>query len=106
MDDVAFVYILSSSFKHLYIGVTSELEIRVKGHKSGRYPGSFTDRYRIDQLVYFERYGDIRLAIAREKQLKRWSRIKKIRLIVSLNPDWRDLSEDWGKPVVYKEPHG
>lgn len=106
MDDMAFVYILSSSFKRLYVGVTTELEVRVRKHKEGAYPGSFTERYVIDQLVYFERYGDIRLAIAREKQLKRWSRIKKIRLIVSMNPDWRDLSEDWGKTAVYNEPHG
>lgn len=106
MQDAAFVYILASSFKHLYIGVTSELEIRVREHKSGHHPGSFTERYRIDQLVYYERYGDIRLAITREKQLKRWSRIKKIRLIVALNPTWRDLSEDWGKTAVYKEPLG
>jgi putative endonuclease len=51
------------------------------------------------QLVYFERFTDINSAIAREKQLKRWSRIKKIRLIVSENPAWRDLSEEWGKPI-------
>jgi len=53
----------------------------------------------LNQLVYFERFTDIRVAISREKQLKRWSRIKKIRLIVSVNPDWKDLSAEWGKPV-------
>lgn len=105
MQDLAYVYILSSGFKHLYIGVTSELESRIWGHKNGKYPNSFTDRYNIKQLVYFERFGDINAAIAREKQLKRWSRIKKIRLIVATNPDWRDLSEDWGKPVPpFREP--
>lgn len=105
MEDMAFVYILSSGFKRLYIGVTSELRIRVKKHKNGSYPGSFTDKYNINQLVYFERYGDIDMAIAREKQLKRWSRIKKIQLIVSVNPDWKDLSLEWEQPIrPFQEP--
>ncbi len=91
--------------------MTSELEERIWKHKNGAFPGSFTDRYNIKDLVYFERFGDMPSAIAREKQLKRWSRIKKIRLIVATNPDWRDLSEDWGKPVKLfdgslKEPVG
>jgi len=93
------VYILSSGFKHLYIGVTSELELRVWQHKNGTYPCAFTERYNIKQLVYFEGFIDIRDAINREKQLKRWSRIKKIRLIVANNPTWKDLSEAWGKPM-------
>jgi len=99
MQEFAHVYILSSSFKHLYIGVTTKFEQRISDHKDGTYPSSFTSRYNINQLVYFERYTDISVAINREKQLKRWSRIKKIRLIVALNPDWRDLSLDWGKPT-------
>ncbi len=99
VNDFAYVYILASSFKHLYVGVTSTLEHRIWQHRSGAFPGSFTERYKIDRLVYFERYTDIRTAIAREKQLKRWSRVKKIRLIVANNPTWRDLSEDWGKPI-------
>jgi putative endonuclease len=99
MIEFGYVYILASGFKHLYIGVTSELETRVWQHKNGAFPGSFTDRYNIKNLVYFEKFGDMPSAIAREKQLKRWSRIKKIRLIVATNPDWRDLSEDWGKPT-------
>jgi putative endonuclease len=99
MNEIAYVYILASGFKHLYIGVTSEIEQRVFDHKNGKFPGSFTERYNIHQLVYFERFADINVAIAREKQLKRWSRIKKIRLIVAANPDWRDLSAAWGKPT-------
>ena len=99
MREFGYVYILASGFKHLYIGVTSSIEQRIFDHKNGKFPGSFTDRYNINQLVYFERYVDIRAAIAREKQLKRWSRIKKIRLIVATNPDWKDLSEEWGKPI-------
>ena len=77
MDEIAYVYIMSSSFQKLYIGVTSEIEIRVKQHKNSSDPDSHTARYRIDKLVYFERFGMITAAIAREKQLKRWSRIKK-----------------------------
>jgi putative endonuclease len=94
-----FVYILSSGFKKLYIGVTSELQVRVSQHKSGKFPCAFTERYNIKQLVYYETFGDIRDAINREAQLKRWSRVKKIRLIVSVNPTWKDLSEAWDKPI-------
>ncbi|GGG66603.1 GIY-YIG nuclease family protein [Edaphobacter dinghuensis] len=92
-------YILASGFKHLYIGVTTELEHRILQHKNGSFPDSFTERYNIKYLVYFERFADLSSAITREKQLKRWSRIKKLRLIVNENPTWRDLSEDWGKPI-------
>ncbi|HEY5056449.1 MAG TPA: GIY-YIG nuclease family protein [Acidobacteriaceae bacterium] len=99
MIEFGYVYILASGFKHLYIGVTSNLELRVGQHKDGTYPSSFTQRYNIKQLVYFERFGEMQTAIAREKQLKRWSRIKKIRLIVAENPDWRDLSAEWGMAI-------
>jgi putative endonuclease len=100
MPDSAYVYILASTYKRLYIGVTSEIELRVLQHKNGRYPDSFTSKYRIDRLVHLERFGMVEDAIARETQLKKWSRIKKIQLIVANNPAWRDLSEDWGKPVA------
>ncbi len=99
MIECGYVYILASGFKRLYIGVTSQLEQRVQQHRNGSFPGSFTDRYNIKDLVYFERFGDMSSAIAREKQLKRWSRVKKIRLIIAVNPDWRDLSSEWGKPA-------
>jgi putative endonuclease len=106
-----FVYILANGFKRTYIGVTSDLGLRVWQHKNGTFPCAFTERYNIKQLVYFESFGDIREAINREKQLKRWSRIKKIRLIVGMNPDWKDLSEAWGKPTkpfdgTLREPVG
>jgi putative endonuclease len=99
MIECAYVYILASGFKRLYIGVTSNLEHRIWQHKNGEFPVSFTEQYNIKHLVYFERFGDMLTAIAREKQLKRWSRVKKIRLIVAANPDWRDLSQEWGKPA-------
>ncbi|MDE1176825.1 MAG: GIY-YIG nuclease family protein [Edaphobacter sp.] len=100
MPDCGYVYIMASSFKRLYIGVTSDLGVRVRQHKEHRYPDSFTARYRIDHLVYFERYGMIEDAIARETRLKKWSRLKKISLIVENNPTWQDLSEEWGKPIA------
>jgi putative endonuclease len=76
MVEQAYVYIMASSFQCLYIGITTEIELRVKQHKNGSQPGSFTSRYKIDKLVYFERFAMIPEAIAREKQLKKWSRIK------------------------------
>ena len=69
-------------------------------HKAGTYAAAFTERYNIKQLVYFERFGTVTAAITREKQLKRWSRVKKISLIVGSNPDWADLSLEWGQPVA------
>jgi putative endonuclease len=105
MVEQAYVYILSSTFKKLYIGITTEIELRTEQHKAGRFEGSFTSKSNIDKLVYFERFTEVTAAIAREKQLKRWSRIKKIRLIVAQNPTWKDLSEDWGKPITpFTEP--
>jgi putative endonuclease len=94
-----YAYILSSKGKRLYTGVTSQLQIRVTQHKEKKDPNSFTARYNIDQLVYYEAFGDISEAIARESAIKNMHRLKKIQLIVSVNPDWRDLSEDWGKPM-------
>jgi len=104
MPDQAYVYIMASSFQKLYIGITTEIEVRVSQHKNGAFPNSFTSRYKINKLVYFERFAMVPEAIAREKQLKNWSRIKKLRLIVAQNPTWQDLSSDWGKPIEpYKE---
>jgi putative endonuclease len=71
--------------------------VRVKQHKEKSDPKSFTAKYGIDRLVYFERFQFVEEAIARETQIKGWLRIKKIALIVRMNPTWRDLSEDWGK---------
>ena len=98
---VAFVYILSGDSKRLYIGVTTDIAARLQQHRDEVDPASFTARYNIKRLVYLERFGDIREAIAREKQLKRWSRVKKVQLIVRENPDWKDLSLEWGTPIVW-----
>ena len=85
-----FVYILSSHNRRLYIGVTSNLEGRISEHKEGRIAG-FTKTYKINQLVYYEDYPDMLSAIAREKQLKGWTREKKIRLILKMNHGWEEM---------------
>jgi putative endonuclease len=69
MVEQAYVYILASSFKRLYIGITTEIGVRIRQHKNGAFPDSFTSRYKIDRLVYLERYALVMQAIAREKQL-------------------------------------
>src|SRR5580692_589849 len=89
-----YVYIMTNRSKTLYTGVTGNLERRVFEHKQG-IKGEFAARYKIDQLVYFERFGDIQAAITREKQIKGLTRVKKMALIVSMNPEWKDLSEAW-----------
>ena len=78
----------------LYVGVTSELKWRIIEHQDKKYPKSFTARYNLNKLVYFEVFDDIESAIEREKQIKSWSRDKKNKLIESLNPEWKDLFED------------
>ena len=87
------VYIMSSRSRALYIGVTNHLARRVQEHKEGR-SGGFTSRYKVDRLVYCEEFGEIRDAILREKQLKGWLRARKVELIETANPEWRDLSVD------------
>ncbi len=89
-----YVYIMSNASKTLYTGVTNSLERRVSEHKQKLLPG-FTSKYRATRLVYYEVFSDIRDAIAREKQIKGWLRAKKIALIESVNPTWKDLSLDW-----------
>ena len=97
MDDrTYYVYLLASKSRRLYIGVTNNLERRLYEHKSKLVEG-FTKRYNIDRLVYFEQTVDVLSAIAREKQIKSWSRSKKITLIESVNPAWEDLSAEWYK---------
>jgi len=86
------VYVLASRSRRLYVGVTSDLACRLAQHRSGTPPGH-AHRYGITRLVYVEWHPCARAAIAREKQLKRWPRWRKDRLIESRNPDWADLSE-------------
>jgi putative endonuclease len=84
------VYIMASQSGVLYIGMTNDLFHRVSQHKSKTIPG-FSQTYNTTKLVYFEPFQDVRNAIAREKQLKRWNRSKKIFLIEKQNPAWQDL---------------
>jgi len=93
-----YVYILSSRKRVLYIGVTNDLLRRMHEHKNKLVRG-FTAQYNVDSLVHFENTHDPAAAIAREKQLKGWLRIRKLELIISTNPIWQDLSADWGKPI-------
>ena len=89
-----YVYILASGKRGtLYIGVTNNLARRTHEHKSGIAP-SFTRKYRINTLVWYEAHQDIEAAIQREKSLKRWYRDWKIDLIETHNPEWRDLYEN------------
>lgn len=89
------VYILASRRNGtLYTGVTSNLEERVYRHKN-RYWRGFTTWYGVRMLVYFEMHASMRDAIAREKRVKHWSRVDKLSLIESMNPEWKDLAEDW-----------
>ncbi|MGA2374419.1 MAG: GIY-YIG nuclease family protein [Candidatus Sulfotelmatobacter sp.] len=89
-----FVYIMTNRAKTLYVGVTNNLMRRVLAHKTSIASG-FTAKYKLNRLVYFERFQDVDNAIEREKRIKGWLRIKKTALIVSINPGWRDLSEKW-----------
>jgi len=89
-----FVYIMASRSLNLYIGMTNGLKRRVYEHKVGLIEG-FTKRYRISRLVYFEQFKYAGNAIARETELKKWSRAKKITLIKTKNPTWVDLSDGW-----------
>ena len=93
-----YVYILASKSRRLYVGVTSNLELRLAQHRSGM--STHTSRYRITRLVHFETTENINAAIAREKQIKAWRREKRVQLIETTNPTWDDLAEDpnGGKP--------
>ena len=84
------VYILSNRSHILYIGMTNNLRVRIAEHRKGK-PGSFSTRYKLDRLVYYETYQYVNNAIAREKELKHWTRAQKIALIESTNLTWEEL---------------
>ena len=93
------MYILASKSRTLYVGITNHLEIRLRQHRSGEF-GGFTEQCNVHRLVYYQKFEWVQSAIAREKQLKRWRRGKKVMLIERDNPTWEDLSAEWGKPIV------
>jgi putative endonuclease len=94
-----YIYILGSHTGTLYIGVTSNLYLRVMQHKEGTLEG-FTAAYGCKRLLYFEGCEDIRTAIAREKQLKGWRREKKLNLIGTINPEFKDLAQTCGWKMI------
>ncbi len=95
MERGGYTYIMTNKNNTtLYIGVTSSLRSRIYEHKEKKYPNSFTARYNLSKLVYYEKYNTIEEAISREKQLKAGSRKNKINLIQKLNPFWHDLYEE------------
>jgi putative endonuclease len=94
MSKEYYVYIMTNRSRTLYTGVTNDLMRRVYEHKNKLIKG-FTSKYNIKYLVYYETTSSIYSAIEPEKQIKGWLRRKKIALIDSMNPEWKDLSEEW-----------
>ncbi len=80
----------------LYTGMTAHLKDRIESHKTKKYDNSFSARYNLNKLVYFEEFTDIEDAYRREKQIKAGSRKKKVELIESFNPEWKDLFDEIG----------
>ena len=98
-----YVYIVASRSLNLYTGVTNSIYHRALQHKSGEIDG-FTKKYNINRLVYYEMFEHIGNAIAREKQVKAWTRAKRLALIKSINPTWQDLAEGWGTEAELQIP--
>lgn len=91
--------VTNRSWGVLYMGLTNDLERRVSEHRNGTVKG-FTKQYKLDRLVYYENYGDVRDAITREKEIKGWRREKKNALVSTLNPKWEDLGQKLSNRVV------
>ena len=89
-----FVYIMSSKSRVIYTGMTNDLVERVREHKKLKVDG-FTRKYKVTRLVYFENFRYSKNCIDREKQVKDWTRAKRVALIESANPTWEDLAEEW-----------
>ena len=98
-----YVYIMASRSLTLYTGVTGSIYNRALQHKSGEIEG-FTKKYHINRLVYYETFKYVNNAIAREKQIKAWTRAKRLALIKTMNPTWQDLAEVWGEPATLQIP--
>jgi putative endonuclease len=98
-----YVYIMASRSLNLYTGVTNSIYHRALQHKSGEIDG-FTKKYNINRLVHYETFEHIGNAIAREKQVKAWTRAKQLALIKSINPTWQDLAEGWGTEAELQIP--
>ncbi len=90
-----FVYILASDSRELYVGVTCNVVRRVGQHRAAVNPDGYTARHATMHLVYCESSQDVVAAIIREKQIKGWTRKKKLELVEQVNPGWKDFAEDW-----------
>jgi putative endonuclease len=102
-EKMYYAYIVASRSHNFYVGMTSDLQGRMWQHRDGVFDG-YSKTYKCNRLVWFERHGLVLNAIAREKQLKGWTRVKKIWLIELENPAWVDLSEEWGSVIpAYEE---
>jgi putative endonuclease len=99
-----YVYIMASRSLTLYTGVTGDLHHRALQHKAGEIEG-FTKKYNINRLVYYETFKYVDKAITREKQIKGWTRAKRLALIESMNPTWQDLADGWGERIRLQIPH-
>ena len=97
------MYIMASRSLNLYTGITDDIFRRALEHKGGEIEG-FTKRYNINRLVYYETFKYVNNAIVREKQIKAWTRAKRIALIRSRNPAWQDLAEGWGERFELQIP--
>jgi putative endonuclease len=98
-DKLYYVYILASKSRAIYVGMTGFLMAQVLSHRAGD-GGAFTQNYRIHRLVYYEVFHSVAAAIARETEMKKWRREKKVALIIQKNPTWEDLAAEWGGPAV------
>ena len=105
MSKQYYVYMMTNKSRTLYAGITNNLERRVYEHKLKLIRG-FAKRYNITKLVYYEVANDVHAAIERGKQIKGWLRRKKIALIESMNPQWKDLSEGWFQDVTLSASEG
>jgi putative endonuclease len=98
-----YVYVMASRSLTLYTGVTGDIYHRSLQHKAGEIEG-FTKKYHINRLVYYETFKYVNNAIAREKQIKAWTRAKRLALIKTMNPAWQDLAEGWGELTELQIP--
>jgi len=98
-----YVYIMASRSLNLYTGITDDVCRRALEHKASVFEG-FTKHYNINRLVYFEVFKYVNNAIAREKQIKAWTRAKRLALVKSVNPTWQDLAEGWGERIELQIP--
>jgi len=98
-----YVYIVASRSLTVYTGVTGDIYHRALQHKAGEIEG-FTRKYHVNRLVYYETFKYVNNALAREKQIKAWTRAKRLALIKTMNPAWQDLAEGWGELTKLQIP--